>query len=258
MVCVRILYIVFEVKQIHKPTIRVVNLKYGITLRAYLTNPSRIERLRTHLSLISDTLRMPAAVGGGASLEQVQQALSQCLARKDANGAQVQLQKAKLILLQQNALIPSKDVPANTLKISRAVLEVGALLAIRTRNSDAFIRYYSQLQPFYEWPSLQSSPSANRSQVTGLYLLLLLTQNDYAGFHTLLESLIVSEGISGGKPVEDDPYIKYPIDLERSLMEGSYDQVWRKTSGKDVPGEEFSLFSEVCRRPYCSFLRNHN
>lgn len=187
---------------------------------------------------------MPSAVGN-ASLEQVQQALSQCLARKDANGAQIQLQKAKLILLHQNALIPSEDVPVNLLKTSRAVLEVGALLAIRTKNSEAFVRYYSQLQPFYEWPSLQSSPSANRSQVTGLYLLLLLSQGDYAGFHTLLESLIVSEGIGGGKSVEDDSYIKYPIDLERSLMEGSYDQVWRKTSGKDVPGEEFSLFSEV-------------
>lgn len=197
---------------------------------------------------------MPSAVGGGASLEQVQQALSQCLARKDANGAQVQLQKAKLVLLQQNALIPSEDVPTPLLKTSRAVLEVGALLAIRTRNSEAFVRYYSQLQPFYEWPSLQSSPSANRSQVTGLYLLLLLTQGDYAGFHTVLESLIVSEGVSGGKSVEDDPYIKYPIDLERSLMEGSYDQVWRKTSGKDVPGEEFSLFSEVRRDLPCISL----
>ncbi len=28
-------------------------------------------------------------------------------------------------------------------------------------------------------------------------------------------------------------------------MEGSYDQVWRKTSGRGVPGEEFALFSEV-------------
>lgn len=191
---------------------------------------------------------MPSAVGS-SSLEQVQHTLAQCLQRKDAAGAQVQLQKAKLILLQQNALVPNPDTPASQLKTARSMLEVGALLSIRTKDPESFVRYYSQLQPFYEYPGLQSAPSTKRSQITGLYLLLLLSQGDYAGFHTLLESLIVSEGISGNKSLEDDPYIKYPVDLERSLMEGSYDQVWRKTSGRDVPGEEFALFSEV-KRPY--------
>ena len=75
----------------------------------------------------------------------------------------------------------------------------------------------------------------------------MLSQGDYAGFHTLLESLIVGEDQEGkGKGVESDPFIRYPVELERSLMEGSYDQVWRKTNGRDVPGEEFGLFSEVC------------
>jgi 26S proteasome regulatory subunit N12 len=73
----------------------------------------------------------------------------------------------------------------------------------------------------------------------------LLSQSDYAGFHTLLETLIVGESGEDGKSVEDDPFIRYPVELERSLMEGSYDQVWRKTSGRDVPGEEFALFSDV-------------
>lgn len=48
--------------------------------------------------------------------------------------------------------------------------------------------------------------------------------------------------------VEDDEFIRYPVELERSLMEGSYDQVWRKTKGEGVPGEEFALFSDVCIR----------
>lgn len=188
---------------------------------------------------------MPSTAGGTPSLEQVQHSLQQCLSKKDAAGAQVQLQKAKLALLQQNALIPAPGVPVNTLKTARSILEIGALLSIRTRDPQAFVRYYSQLQPFYEATELARAPSSNRSKVTGLYLLLLLSQGDYAGFHTLLESLIMLEGSSGGKPVEEDPYIKYPIDLERSLMEGSYDQVWRKTTGKDVPGDEFGMFSEV-------------
>jgi 26S proteasome regulatory subunit N12 len=92
---------------------------------------------------------------------------------------------------------------------------------------------------------LQQTPPRDRSKITGLYLLLLLSQGDYAGFHTLLETLIVAEGSSAASSVEEDQFIKYPIDLERSLMEGSYDQVWRKTNGRDVPGEEFALFSDV-------------
>jgi len=192
---------------------------------------------------------MPSTTGGSSPLDQVQRNLQQCLERKDASGALAQLQKAKMILLQQNALVPSEDASPSQLKMTRSVLEVGALLSIRMKDSDSFVRYYSQLQPFYEFPGLQSAPSPKRSQITGLYLLLLLSNGDYAGFHTLLESLIVSEGIKGGKSVEEDQYIRYPVELERSLMEGSYDQVWRKTSGRDVPGEEFALFSEVSSHP---------
>ncbi|RMD39283.1 hypothetical protein DV735_g5849, partial [Chaetothyriales sp. CBS 134920] len=144
------------------------------------------------------------------------------------------LPRAKHALLQQNALIPSQSTPLATLLAARSILEAGAQLSIRARDPQSFVRYYSQLQPFYDYAELQKhQPSQSRSKITGLYLLLLLSQGDYAGFHTLLESLIV------------DPYIKYPIEIERSLMEGSYDQVWRKTSGRDVPGDEFALFSDI-------------
>lgn len=169
------------------------------------------------------------------------------------------LQKAKLALLQHNALIPSPQTPTKTLITARSILETGALLSIRARDPQSFVRYYAQLQPFYDWPALQSSPSAERAKITGLYLLLLLSQGDYAGFHTLLESLIVAEGTSGGdggagSTVEEDQFIRYPVELERNLMEGSYDQVWRKTKGQDVPGEEFALFSEVCSNPFFQYL----
>ena len=59
----------------------------------------------------------------------------------------------------------------------------------------------------------------------------------------MLEGLVVAEGNDG--KVEEDEFIKYPVELERSLMEGSYDQVWRKTKGEGLPGEEFALFSDV-------------
>ncbi|RMZ85482.1 hypothetical protein DV737_g793, partial [Chaetothyriales sp. CBS 132003] len=146
--------------------------------------------------------------------------------------------------------------------IENLVAHAGALLSIRARDPQSFVRYYSQLQPFYDYAELQKhQPSQNRSKITGLYLLLLLSQGDYAGFHTLLESLVVSEGQGDGsseaKTVESDPYIKYPIEIERSLMEGSYDQVWRKTSGRDVPGDEFALFSEVCSLGFALFFLAH-
>lgn len=184
---------------------------------------------------------MTASAG---SLDLILQSLQQALSHGDSSQAQSQIQKAKLALLQQNALIPSQQTPAPTLATARSILEAGALLSIRSRDPESFVRYYSQLQPFYDFPGLQQTPSQNRSKITGLYLLLLLSQGDYAGFHTLLESLIVAEG-SNDASVEEDQFIRYPIELERSLMEGSYDQVWRKTNGRDVPGEEFALFSDV-------------
>ncbi|ETI29547.1 hypothetical protein G647_02000 [Cladophialophora carrionii CBS 160.54] len=179
------------------------------------------------------------------SLDSILHSLQQSLSHGDASQAQQQLQKAKIALLQQNALIPSPQTPVQTLATARSILEAGALLSIRSRDPQSFIRYYSQLQPFYDFPGLQQHPSRDRSKITGLYLLLLLSQGDYAGFHTLLESLIVAAGANGSAAVEGDPFIKYPIELERSLMEGSYDQVWRKTNGRDVPGEEFGLFSDI-------------
>ena len=148
--------------------------------------------------------------------------------------------------------MPSSSVPAKTLLTARSILETGALLSIRARDPDSFVRYYSQLQPFYDYPISSSYPvSKDRSKITGLYLLLLLSEGNYAGFHTVLEGLIVAEGPD--TEVEDDEFIRYPVELERSLMEGSYDQVWRKTKGEGVPGEEFALFSDV--RPFTLHTR---
>jgi 26S proteasome regulatory subunit N12 len=190
---------------------------------------------------------MPSSTSHSSpSLHAVQTRLQDALHNNDTSSARTLLQKAKLALLENNALIPSQHTPPQTLQSARSILEYGALLSIRSRDPESFVKYYSQLQPFYDFSGLQSHPSKERSKITGLYLLLLLSQGNYAGFHTLLESLVVAEGANGSHvTVEDEPFIKYPVELERSLMEGSYDQVWRKTNGRDVPGEEFGLFSDV-------------
>jgi 26S proteasome regulatory subunit N12 len=81
-----------------------------------------------------------------------------------------------------------------------------------------------------------------------LYLLLLLSQQDYLGFHMALESLelLAASSAEGGSKMVESEYIRYPVRLERALMEGSYDRVWGETTGQSIPGEEFGVFSEVC------------
>lgn len=173
------------------------------------------------------------------------------------------LSSAKRTLLTLNALLPTSSTSPHLLTLARQVLETGALLSIRLHQPDAFTRYFQQLLPFYELPPSSFSGRENggdameietnrncknggedrgqRSKITGLYLLLLLTKGDYAGFHTVLEGLEV-EGSVGA---EEDVFVQYPIKLERWLMEGSYDRVWGATKREGVPSEEFGVFSEV-------------
>ncbi|APA13467.1 hypothetical protein SS1G_07914 [Sclerotinia sclerotiorum 1980 UF-70] len=156
------------------------------------------------------------------------------------------LSKAKLTLLKLNALTPQASTPSSILSLAREVFETGALVSIRAKDPAAFTRYVHQLTPYYELPAdnFSAKSSGEKNKITGLYLLLLLTQGDYAGFHTELEGLEL-RGENGGKKVEEDKYLGYPIKLERWLMEGSYDLVWRAMEGGKVPSEEYGVFSEI-------------
>lgn len=168
------------------------------------------------------------------------------------------LSTAKRTLLSLNALLPNPSTSPQLLTLAREVLETGALLSIRLLQPDAFTRYFQQLQPFYEQSPASfggagdgdgdidlehggSRGRGQRSKITGLYLLLLLTKGDYAGFHTVLEGLEVEGSVGSG----EDVYVQYPVKLERWLMEGSYDRVWGATKREGVPSEEFGVFSEV-------------
>ncbi|KAL0467833.1 26S proteasome non-ATPase [Neurospora intermedia] len=169
------------------------------------------------------------------------------------------LSKAKLLLLQLNALTPTAPGSASNpslFSLARQVYEQGALASIRAKNPDAFLRYVSQLQGFYELESTVGTGAAGgriagadanreeKNKVTGLYLLLLLTQGQYAEFHSELEAL--STRLSGAtRELEADRYLGYPIKLERWLMEGSYDCVWKAMKKGEVPCEEYGVFSEI-------------
>lgn len=163
-------------------------------------------------------------------------------ASTDYGATSALLSKAKLLLLKLNALTPTPGTPASVLLSARAVFESGALAAIRARDADTFTRYVAQLAPLYDLPREQLSPEGSeRSKITGLHLLLLMVKGDYAAFHTQLETL----EMRGEGEVEADRFLGYPVRLERWLMEGAYDQVWKAMRQGEVPSEEFGIFSEV-------------
>ncbi|KAH8819730.1 SAC3/GANP/Nin1/mts3/eIF-3 p25 family-domain-containing protein [Xylogone sp. PMI_703] len=154
------------------------------------------------------------------------------------------LSKGKIALLKQNALTPTKDTPSELLRAARELFEIGALVSIRAKDASSFVKYVQLLRSFYELPNSRYGPSQGedeKNKITGLYLLLLLTQGDYAGFHTELEGLETREG----GEVEEDRFLGYPIRLERWLMEGAYDLVWKAMAKREVPTEEFGVFSEI-------------
>ncbi|RKF57106.1 26S proteasome regulatory subunit RPN12 [Erysiphe neolycopersici] len=159
------------------------------------------------------------------------------------------LAKAKVSLLKLNSLVPQATTPQTTLMLARDVFERGALVSIKAKDPSAFTRYVYQLKTFYELPP-ERLPTTNseKNKITGLYLLLLLTQGDYAGFHTELECLELSSTVQqnpGATAVEADRYLGYPIKLERWLMEGTYDLVWKAMASREVPSEEYGVFSEI-------------
>ncbi|KAI4595121.1 regulatory particle non-ATPase [Pestalotiopsis sp. 9143b] len=176
----------------------------------------------------------------------LQQVVTQLRGNPSYDQASTLLSKAKLSLLQLKALTPTPSTPSNLLAAAREVYELGAITSIRARNPDAFKRYVQQLQPFYELPSSQLKPNHDaRNKVTGLYLLLLLTEGRYDIFHSELESLSMRVGNGGFEAIEADRYLGYPIKLERWLMEGSYDRVWKAMKKGEVPSEEFGIFSQI-------------
>ena len=184
--------------------------------------------------------------------DQLNQLISQLdsLKANNLNQAPQLLSRAKLSLLNLNALVPSDQTQPQHLVLATTVLELGALISIKLKDTEAFTRYFQQLQSFYSlpaerWNRQSSERTSNQGKVTGLYLLLLLSMGDYAGFHTVLEGLETS---SGKEQIDRDEFIQYPVRLEQALMEGSYDKVWGETKGERVPSEEFGVFSEVCMR----------
>ncbi|KAF2273917.1 uncharacterized protein EI97DRAFT_382413 [Westerdykella ornata] len=198
---------------------------------------------RTSIPLVISTAINPTMAEG--EIHSLIKQLHQSLQTHNYDSAPSLLSRAKVALLSLKALIPTEKTPRHHLQLARETLELGAILSIRLKDPVAFTRYFQQLQPFYSLPpSALPREGSQASKITGLYLLLLLSDGDYAGFHTLLETLEMNAA-QEGRRLEDDRYVQYPVRLEQALMEGAYDKVWGETKGERVPGEEFALFSDV-------------
>jgi 26S proteasome regulatory subunit N12 len=163
------------------------------------------------------------------------------------------LSKAKLLLLNAKALLPSPSTSPNLLLLARSVYEAGALHSILAKDADAFTRYVHQLTPFYKLPAARlSAEHTQKNKISGLYLMLLLTKGDYAGFHMQLEREDITVENNFGEKLQ---FVGYPIKLERWLRGGNYDLVYKALhEGSEVPSEEFGVFTEVCYLLIPSFI----
>ncbi|KAI9638366.1 26S proteasome non-ATPase regulatory subunit 8 [Dioszegia hungarica] len=143
-----------------------------------------------------------------------------------------QLSKLKLELAKSGLYFAPPTATSNDLVVARSILELASFHSLRLHSLKSYTAYNAALQPFYALPNLPSSP--NRPVILGLYLLALLSGGQLTEFHTLLERL--------GPGEMGDSFVKLPVDLERWLMEGAYNKVYR--ARERVPREEFGFLLE--------------
>lgn len=125
------------------------------------------------------------------------------------------------------------DFPATEeyISLSTAALEMGVLLSVAAEDLKDFERNVSQLKSYYSFPSSKSDPK-KKCHILGLNLMHLLVENKLAEFHAELEILSPEEAASS--------FISFPINLERQLMVGSYDEVIN--AEVNVPHSSYTLF----------------
>ncbi|ODN84750.1 hypothetical protein L202_00628 [Cryptococcus amylolentus CBS 6039] len=144
------------------------------------------------------------------------------------------LAKLKLELAQSGLYFAPPTANTQDLLAARSILEIGAFQSLREGDLKSYARYNFALQPFYDNLRQVIPESPNRPVTLGLHLLGLLSENLLTEFHTVLETL---------QPEQlNDSFVRLPVDLERWLMEGAYNKVYR---AKDrVPRPEFEFLLE--------------
>lgn len=138
------------------------------------------------------------------------------------------------VLLLTTAFMPiqADQPPLKELLVAREVLEIGARWSIAMEQEESFERYYLQLQTYYTDFESVLPTSVFRCEMIGLNLLHLLCMNRIAEFHMALERISTADMA--------DVYIKHAIQLERFLMEGSYNKII--VAKDNVPSPLYEFF----------------
>ncbi|KAJ9092380.1 hypothetical protein QFC21_006882 [Naganishia friedmannii] len=174
-------------------------------------------------------------------LQKLSHTLQQSYDRNDLAGTGKQLTVLKITLARAGLLFPSLDHDKEDLVTARSVLEVGAFYSLAIKDVKAFERYEAMLSVYYRDLSPVLPPSPLRRPILGLTLLSHLAASRISQFHTMLEQLSTSTN-EQDKDILNDVYIRWPVDLERSLMEGSYTKAWRAKSR--APRKEYEVLAE--------------
>jgi len=153
--------------------------------------------------------------------------LSAMVQEGDIEGGQTALSEMKILMLDFSGT-------EEEIAISASALEFGILLSVKDEDMDAFARNVAQIKSYYAAAPKTASPSTQRFHILGLNLMHLLVENNLSEFHAELELLSSTEAST--------PYISFPINLERQLMVGSYDEVLN--AGAHVPDPSYTLFMD--------------
>lgn len=169
------------------------------------------------------------------------------------NEKYIQCQKVltpiKVELIKHNLLVPlesntqNKD-QLNDLKIAERILEIGSLSTLLSNDYQGFENYFGQLKPFYSNTKLHGSEiNTDCTKIISLYLLYLLSQGSISKFHVELEYIFNTRQYN----IEKDSYLQFPINLERNLMEGNYNKIWKLLNESDnkLPCKEYKHFIDT-------------
>ncbi|KAJ9097066.1 hypothetical protein QFC20_006262 [Naganishia adeliensis] len=167
--------------------------------------------------------------------------LQQAYDRNDLPATGKQLTVLKVALARAGLLFPSQENDKEDLAVARSILEVGAFYSLAIKDVKAFERYEAMLTVYYRDLSHLLPPSPLRRPILGLALLSHLSTSRISQFHTMLEELSTTSNTEDAD-ILNDVYIRWPVELERSLMEGSYTKAWRAKSR--APRKEYEVLAE--------------
>ncbi|XP_076242485.1 regulatory particle non-ATPase 12 [Calliopsis andreniformis] len=164
--------------------------------------------------------------------------------KKEWANEPIDLKKCGEILKElKKSLVSMRFLPTSNgtlskkeLFVARQVLEYGAQWSILVEDIPSFERYMAQLKCYYFDYKAELMESAYKYHLLGLNLLLLLSQNRVAEFHTELELLPSDQ-------IQSNVYIRHPLSLEQYLMEGSYNKIF--LAKDNVPDASYNFFTDI-------------